>query len=168
MSKRNKQISDHYALNYERLVKRCVNRVPDRSQALAEEVVQEAYTRALKYFRTYDWKINDFDVWFNSILKNAINDCRQIERERGVSQELHENMEELVPHKMTKDAQVEVTKRILTSSAKPVERSVLTLFHIIGYKSMEISQYLSINHNTVRQIIMRFRMKMDDTNQTDA
>lgn len=157
MSKRNDLIGQHYLKNYSKLLKRTINRVPNNSKALAEEVVQEAYARALKYFRTFNPKTNDFDVWLQSILRNATNDCRTIEQEHGCTVELHDNIEELVPPRRIDYVVVE--KHINDAVLK--DRQTLTMFFIHGYKSADISEFLSINHNTVRQIILRFKQKVN-------
>ena len=62
MSKRNDVINDHFRSNYTKLVKRMRGRVPGNSTALAEEVVQETYARAMKYYRTYDSEMSKFDM----------------------------------------------------------------------------------------------------------
>ena len=75
MNQRNSLITKHYIENYKRLVKRSMWRVPNKSLALAEECVQEAYARALKYYSTFNPKQDLFNNWFEGILRNAINDC---------------------------------------------------------------------------------------------
>lgn len=159
MSKRNDLISLHYTENYSKLVKRTRGRVPENSVALAEEVVQEAYARALKYFRTYNPKTNTFDIWFQGILRNAINDCRTVEKEHGATLELHENIEELIPPRRNVDTKA-IWKQI-DGVEKERERHILMLFFVTGFLSKDIAEYLGTNHNTVRQVILRFKNRMN-------
>ncbi len=159
MSKRNDLISTHYVKNYDRFVKQAVRRVPNNSKALAEEVVQEAYARALKYFRTFNKKTNTFDIWFNSILRNTINDCRTIEKDHGATVELHDNIEELVPPRNKTD--VALLLKAINEMEREKDIHVLSLFFITGYRSRDIAEYLGTNHNTIRQIILRFKNKVN-------
>lgn len=148
------EIEQHYIKNYERLVKRTTYRVPHRSKALAEECVQEAYVRALKYFSTYDKEKDKFEKWFEGILRNAINDCRDLEKDRGVSHELNDDDGvELVPYKREKYTAIALIKSIKNHRNK----LVLSLFLLYGFKTIDIAEYTGISHTSVRQIIYRYR-----------
>jgi RNA polymerase sigma factor (sigma-70 family) len=156
-------IEEHYRLNFEKLIKQSRYRVPNQSVHLAEECVQEAYVRALKYFNAFNPDLDTFDMWFRGILRNAINDCRTIEKDRGVTKELTEDLGEVVASKEEKAQYALVKKHI---NAEPKNRNILTLFFILGYKSKDISEYTSITHTYIRQIIFRFRNKMNDILET--
>lgn len=154
-------IQEYYLTNYNRLVKRMTSRVPDRSLALAEEVVQEAFTRAFKYFSTFDEKKNIFEVWFNKILRNSLNDCRQIEKEKGVTYQLDENLEEL---SVTKEEKSQYNRIIyyIYNTENNRDREILSLFFIHGYTSKDISIYIGITDNHIRQIILKHRNKIKE------
>jgi RNA polymerase sigma factor (sigma-70 family) len=157
MNKPNDIITEHYLTNYERLVKRSTNRVPNKSVALAEECVQEAYTRALKYFNTFNPKKDKFEKWFEGILRNAINDCRNVEKDRGVSKELaDEDGVELIPSRKEKIGAI----FILAKMKKDINHRVLSLFLLYGYKTKDIAEYTGVSHTSVRQIIHRWRANM--------
>ena len=156
--KRDKIITDHYLSNYERLVKRTIWRVPNKSKAIAEECVQEAYTRALKYFSTFDERKDLFERWFEGILRNAIHDCRDIEKSRGVSQELSdEDGSELVPYRKEKLIAIAV----LRDMKEDANRLVLSMFLLYGFKTKDIAEYTGMTHTNVRQIIYKFRNNMN-------
>lgn len=155
----NELIEQHYVANYERLVKRSTYRVPHRSKALAEECVQEAYLRAIKYFPTFDEKRDSFEKWFEGILRNAVNDCRTIEKDRGVTYELiDEDGVDLTPSKREKYTAIGLIKSIKDSKYK----MVLSLFLLYGFKTVDIAEHTGITHTNVRQIIYKYRNKLSE------
>jgi len=158
MSKRNELINDHFRSNYTKLVKRMRNRVPDNSTALAEEVVQEAYARAMKYYRTYDAALAEFDTWFNSILNNALNVCKNAEGDRGVTHSLEDSTEDIRVNKQDREMHNYILKEI--DVCKDREREVLKLFFIHGFKSKDVAEFTNKSHTAVRQVIFRFRERM--------
>lgn len=151
-------IEEHYRLNFDRLVKRTTYRVPNYSSHLAEECVQEAYLRAIKYINAFNPDLDTFAKWFEGILRNATNDCRTIEKDRGVSKELSDEMEEVVATKEEKAQYSIIIKHI---SNEERNKDILILFFLLGYKTKDISEYTGVSHTYVRQIIFRFRNKMN-------
>lgn len=152
--KRDKLITEHYLLHYERLVKRTIWRVPNKSKAIAEECVQEAYARALKYFSTFDERKDLFERWFEGILRNAIHDCRDIEKDRGVSKELSdEDGVELVPYRKERLTAIAVIRGMKEDN----NRLVLSMFLLYGFKTKDIAEYTGMTHTNVRQIIYKYR-----------
>lgn len=160
MNKKNEIITNHYKSNYNKLVKRTQYRVPHKSVALAEEVVQEAYRRALDYFKTFNPKINKFDVWFNTILRNATNDCRTSETDGGVTRELEENTEDI---RATKgDEHPTLMLEIVDVKRSKRDRQILFLFYINGLTSKDISEFMGMKHTNVRQIIYKFKNVLNE------
>jgi RNA polymerase sigma factor (sigma-70 family) len=153
---KHKLIEEHYRQNFEKLIKRTTWRVPNRSQALAEECVQEAYTRAMKYWKTFNPKQDIFNKWFEGILRNAVNDCRTQEADRGISIETTPEGEiPLLPDRKERIMALHII-RMLEPGPK---RSILTLFLLFGYTTKDIAEYTGIKEGTVRQIIARWRNK---------
>lgn len=151
---KNDLITNHYVQNYSRLVKRTTWKVPNHSKAIAEECVQEAYTHALKYFATYNHTKGNFDQWFETLLRNVLNKCREIEKDRGVSREYTEDDGvELVPYRREKLVAVVILKDLKNNT----HREVLSLFLLYGFKTKDIAEYTGLSHTNVRQIISRFR-----------
>lgn len=158
MSKRNELIDNHFRSNYTKLVKRMRNRVPDGSVALAEEVVQETYARAMKYFRTYDPTMSNFDTWFNSILNNVLNVCKNEEGDKGVTHTLDENTEDIRAGKKDKEMYTVIIAEI--DMCPPKERQILSMFFLMGFKSKDVAEFTNKGHSNVRQIIHRFRERV--------
>lgn len=156
MSKRNKLVEQHWRKNYSRLTKVIVRRVPNNSPAIAEEVVQEAYTNALMYFRTYDPGKSEFATWFERILRNAVSRCRSTEG--PVNQLADDDTQPIAPSKHERELSSLILQEIDASSG--AERDILVMFYKLGFKTIEISEYMNKSHTAVRQVIFRWRNKV--------
>lgn len=163
---RNDVISDHYIINYKKLVKRASWRVPNKSVHLAEEVVQEAYTRALKFFKAYDPERGDFGAWFNRIYNCCVANC--IKQENGNMPSLDDEDEYLEPFIIDDSAWVPKDMALLIKNnidaQTPEVAEVLRMFFLLGMKTPDIADCTNQSHSNVRQIIYRFRIKWSDEN----
>lgn len=163
---RNQVIEEHYRLNYKRLVKIMRNRVPNKSDALAEEVVQEAYCRALKYYKGFNPEIKPFATWFNRIMNNACNSCQQSEGNNLPSMDNED--QDLEPFKLMEDVSIPLGVVVLIQTTmrqqKPDVFEILNMFFNLGMKTREIAECVDFSHTNIRQIIRRFRAKFGDEN----
>lgn len=164
---RNKTVEEHFRKNYKALVKRMTNRVPHHSPALAEEVVQEAYVRAIQYYRSFDPNRGGFERWFNLILNNAAAD--QLRNENGVSTlSINDEDKDLEPFllneelHMPREIVLKVQEAINNSPAEIYD--VLNMFFNLGMRTTDIEKCTNYSHTNIRQIIRRFRIKWDDEN----
>ena len=148
----NTDIDKHYREQYSRLVKRIAYRLGNK-YFLAEEVVQEAYARALKYYKSFDPSYGEFDQWFSLILNNATRHCQNQEKSRGIHADtlVFPNIDEQYFRNGLEEA-----------VAKEGDRNsiILSLYFLDGWRTPEISKLLNCNHNTVRQVINRFRERI--------
>ncbi len=155
---RDETIEKHYRANYDKLVKRVINRVPNRSEAIAEECVQEAYYLAFKYFHTYNPNIKDFNSWFNTILNNATRLCKLKERVGAYAIDIEGMKDDLVVPEIDKDQVAIVLKGI--NESKERDREILTLFFVHGLKPQDVAEYTGKGRSNVRQIIFQFRRRL--------
>lgn len=144
----------NYRLNYKTNVKYARSRVGDYRLDLAEEAVQEAYYRAIKYIDSCTNEA-EFINWFSRILINCINDIKNDERDRGVSY----NDEIEVVSNTPVNYSVEITD--LINKEKPRDKEILTMYFLYDFKSKEISEFLIVNHDVVRDVIRRFRKRVN-------
>lgn len=127
--------------------------------ALAEDVVQEAFTRAVRYIHLFDESRGMMETWFNAILFNALRDVQKQERH---TQELYR---ELHLHDVIDPAKALFSPEYKSDLHKIVQtvtnekhRRVLELFFLYGYSSTEISQIeADMTQSNVTTIVMRFR-----------
>lgn len=163
---RNQTIETHYKKNYKRLVKHMTNRVPDNSPALAEEVVMEAYARALAYWESYDPTRGEFSTWFNRIMNNACAAC--IRDEQGTNLSMDDDDLDLEPYRLMQDIEIPFHIIVLIQSEmnkqRPEVKEVLNMFFNLGMKTREIAECVDYNHGNIRQIVRRFRIKFEDEN----
>ena len=146
-----KLIEDHYRKNFDRLVKVLGFRAGGRHNA--EDIVQEAYTRALTYWNAFDMK-EEFGSWFKSIQTNAMKDFYQEEIKRGIVSDTMEGLG-TQPVALKQLEADELVKKI--NDTKPNVKKILTLHFIQGYRPKEISEMVPEKHRGVEEAIRRFR-----------
>lgn len=151
----NSFIDTHYRENYKKSVNRMLGRVPDRSRHLAEEVVQEAYYRVIKYFDNYKPSKEGFEPWFNRILFNCANDCKSKERSRGVVDN-NVNVEHVL-EEISFDIDTKIYLKNYLKGKSEIENTILTLVFFKGLTTKEVSECIGKSDGAVRMILMRFR-----------
>lgn len=149
------QLEEHYKKNYRILCLRVKNRVGGLVNA--EDVVQESYCRALKYYKSFDGE-QDIGAWFNTILNNASKDFAGAERRQGMAtsgllRNDDENNMEWVAE--IADLQAELKKH------SPLTQEVLRLHLCCGYSRSDIVQVLDTTRDAVNKIVQRFRLKAE-------
>jgi RNA polymerase sigma factor (sigma-70 family) len=155
-------IENYYKESYIRKVK-LVSRILRGDYASAEDVVQEAFARALRFYPSYDEKRGTFDKWFNSIMFNAMHNMQN--DHKGI---VHEISDKISPQDVIEEdqlANVPDLNNYIARCIKEIEndshRRILELFFIMGYTSKEISQIEhKITQTNVTTVVMRFRDKL--------
>lgn len=129
-------------------------------RAAAEDVVQEAFTRALYFHGTFNSDRGRLKAWFNTIMYNAL---RDIQREmRGYPSEDSANFSsEDVAHFMDFKEHPEkmlLLEHKINNVANPRHRRILELFFLLGYSAKEISQVEEkVSVSNVTTVVSRFR-----------
>ena len=136
-----------------------IARILNGDYETAEDVVQEAFARAIKFQYSYDEKRGPLDKWFNTILFNSLRD--QQRQDRGLPQE----NSELVPDEASLLFSLTVEKDKIPLWISRVKnekhKRILTLFYIQGYSSKEISQIEKQTSQTnVTTVVQRFREEL--------
>lgn len=141
-----------YRENNSRLVKTYTRFI--QNQDRAEDIIQEAYVRALTYWDAYDQE-KPFDKWFNSIISSCLRDNKRIETMHGMV-DIKEAMD--VPIKPAAIPAVILDKVMQRIDKLPeTEASVLRLTLIQHYRPSEIANLVKISANAIRQIVFKFR-----------
>lgn len=157
MNVRDDIISIHYDNNYDILVKRVCRRVGN-NYALAEEIVQEAYTRALRYFSCFDPDLKPFEAWFNTILNNATRDIQKEERESGMPRD----EEDFVEPPESKTLFRAVSKHIDEMSASD-DKEIMHMYFNMSMTPKEISEVVeSTTPKTIRNKVAYFKKLLSD------
>ena len=144
-------IEDHYRSNFKHLVMRY--RGPSGSRHNGEDIVQEAYTRAMQYWQSFNIK-KDFRKWFSRILINCLKDKIKDEKQHGFFET------DLAPS----DSQSKAFNRLVIKDVLKIIhmqpdniKYILTLYFFEQYRTKEIADLVPESHANVRVIIHSFR-----------
>lgn len=153
-----KLIEDHYREHRTHLVNLFARRVGG-ARHRAEDIVQEGYTRALSYWKSYDptKPIND---WLYQIMNNASRDERTAEAGHGmVSKSVQE--ERVVKPSAIPSIMYERIVKLIDEKPEPF-RTVIYMSLISQHTPKEVAQVVNSNANNVRQQVYQFRQEIRD------
>lgn len=153
-------VTSKYNSDRKLLVKRVYNRVKDHH--IAEDIVQEAFCRALKYKGSYDQSL-PFDNWFNYILRNAQSDIVRSNSVVPITPCIDEfSIDDFVDEDhMPRELLVNEISKVLNGD----HREVLCLFVLGGYTSKEISEIRpNMSQTNVTTIFNRWISKVREDN----
>lgn len=130
----------------------------------AEDVVQEAFTRALKYAKTFDSNRAEIGQWFNTILNNALRDAKAEQRREGMVVPRDDLTEPL--DKSMYDVQLlgRVMEKMNKRSKGVAE--VLKLYLFFGYKAREIEEITEYKRSYINKVVADFRKEIRDEYET--
>ena len=151
-----KLIEEHYRVNFKRLVKRFSG--VGRSRHNSEDLVQEAYTRALQYWKSFNIE-KDFDKWFMRIVVNCMKDKIKEEKEHGAVSGI-DVPADVRPNVLNRLI-IEDVKKIIAKEAENI-RYILTLFFFEQYRGVEIAEIVPESHSYIRLLIHNFRKRLRD------
>ena len=127
----------------------------------AEDVVQEAYFRSLKHFKSFTTTKGSFDLWFPAILNNCLRAHLRAENLKGaciVNSE--DEMEQ--PREGLQELSV-LTSQIyeaIKNNDNPDARACLVLYYFEGLPSSDIAKITSLTKVNIRQIVHRFKLEV--------
>jgi len=145
------QITNLYHNKREELIKLYTSRAGKND---VEDVVQEAFYRALFYKDTYNPAMVDLEYWFLGIINNCLRDLLR-EKQQGSS--MHDPLDdELLEYTEEKQGFKEIVLKELEEKKQPT-RSVLYLHFVLDYQAKEIQRTLDMGYKNVETILGRFR-----------
>jgi RNA polymerase sigma-70 factor (ECF subfamily) len=147
----NKVLEDHFKANYGRLMKRM--RFRAGTDWDAEDVIQEAYCRALKYFKTYDGE--HLDQWFSTILNNTFRDYKRNERGFSTISFEEEELDGVACSSVPDRVMFEIKQRI--EGKPPEQREVLHRYFLESYTVREISEITGYALEAAFKLVKRFK-----------
>ena len=145
-------LTEFYAEQYDKLVKRVSYRAG--GPANAEDVVQEAFTRALTYIDSFEPDRDALGAWFNTILNNALKDFKKQERRQGATTD--EPIIEDFDKYMYQQEQLEVIFQEIDDMPEP-SRSIIRNFVVLGYSAKEVARMVDANIIAIRNTVQLFR-----------
>ncbi len=149
-------IENHYKENFKKHLKRMTFRAGGHHQA--EDIVQEAYARALKYYDST--RIDEFDKWFSMVLNNSYNDYMRDEIGLSYIDEDDEPLGAIDCSILNNQTLKEIYDLIDTKSEVQIE--VLTLHIKYGFSATDISKQTVHTYANIHKIIQRFKKELED------
>lgn len=148
-------IEEHYRKNRFMLVKRMSFRAGD----YAEDVVQEAYARALKYFASYKEEYA-LDAWMSRILNNCLKEQKNAEKGYSAVEFEEDHVDGIPCNRFAESVVAEIYELISTKSVVAME--VLEYHFQQGYSAKEVSELTDYTYANCHQIIRRFRQELKE------
>ena len=152
-----KVIEDFYRANYKGLLKQV--RGPTGTPHNAEDVVQEAFTRALEYCSAWD-PTYPFENWFSRILQNSLRTFNADRRAHGMV-----TADDVFDPPLNQDAYLvsllgEIKKDL---QAIPEERKeIIELSFFQGLDAKDISRIVNKSPGMIRTTLSRYREEVRD------
>lgn len=158
--KNNDELEEYYRENYGGLCK-SIGRLAG-SPENAEDVVQEAFCRALQYWGSYDTSKGKLNSWFTTIMHRTLKDFMRAERNSGMN--LDDVEQETEACEETRYLRREGYKEVLAAiEAKPrPTKDILWLYFFKNYVPKDIVQILDVKPTNVMQTVWRFKRDMGE------
>jgi len=152
-------IEEHYRGNYRVLVKRIKWKTHNEQDA--EDIVQEAYARAIKYKDAFLLGV-DFKLWFGRILSNVVKDFIRDRFQNGFHQEFDEEHDDLVIDNQHIFDILRSIEEDINVTNDEVHKEILLLYHILGFPIRSIVDITNMKYKMVDTVIHRFKKKMEE------
>jgi RNA polymerase sigma factor (sigma-70 family) len=152
-------IENHFKENYGRIVKRMSFRAGTVWDG--EDVVMEAYARAMLYYRAFDG--TNFDKWFSTILRNCLREHRYGPRDVDVVEFNEEEVEGSSCNSYNGRTMVRIYEEIQKRPA--VQSEILMLYFHQEYTATDISRMTDYKYGQIHQTILRFKNEIREKYQ---
>lgn len=160
----NTVVDRHYRDNHKKLIK-VVSRRLDNNKALAEEAVQEAYTKALEGLKDFHAE-KSFNSWFTSILNNVVRDVQNTERGRGVirrNEAFSLIFDGIYEPPYDWEQFIKTVEKDIATVKNPVQRHILTLYFLKRLQPREIVALNDLyNLKLIDNLIQRFKKALQE------
>lgn len=144
---------DHlYKVVYKQSVNK-IHRILRMNKSDAEDVVQQAMLKAIKYQGTYDSKLGTPRVWFNKILYQQLKDFKA-----GFVDMIHLD-DELLVGNLKPEIILHIDNE-LKSVHNYNHRCILELFYRNGYSVNEIAKIMDCSRSNVTTVCNRFKQRL--------
>ncbi|MGL4584055.1 MAG: sigma-70 family RNA polymerase sigma factor [Flavobacterium sp.] len=149
-------LTQHYVEKKDMYVKRASYHI---GEFFSEDVVQEAYAKALRYLDRYPVEYQDFSAFFNVMFNNELKDFRSDRLDKVELMEWHWESGEFDDERV---AVAEVTRleRFLARE-KPLNRSVIYSALWQGIPLKDIARAHGVSEGAVKQLVFKFRGRVN-------
>lgn len=154
------KIEQFYIAEYDNLVRKLSRKAGGIEHA--EDIVQEAFYRALKYSDAYNPMERPLETWFNTILRRAMYDHKRIELKQGMTAAIDSGETEAVEIDGVKQRMADEIYEAIIERKHDEHKQVLFLALIRNYPPRDIVEVLDVGIHNVNQIISRFKTEMGE------
>ena len=151
-----KELRHFFATDYDKLVKRANFRV--RNFDDAEDIVMDAFRKAVEYWKSYDPEKRELGAWFNTILNNSV---RTFQREKYMKH-IEADPDVEIPVEDQEDVRdiYEHIQKDLKEVENEERRNVLHLFFNLGYSYQDIEMISEASIRNARYYVEEFKREM--------
>ena len=152
-------IEDFYREHFDQYVLRITRQAG--SPENAEDIIQTAFERALRYQDSFNPDINDFQTWFNKIVKRAVLDVKREEVRMGMVIESEDAIkEEEVAFDPPDPEERQWIQDEINSVTNINHRNILFLHFCRDYKPSEILKVVDESYHNINQVLKRFKQEI--------
>jgi len=153
-----KELRHFFAAEYDMLVKRAMYRVRDFDDA--EDVVMDAFRKAVEYWDSYNPEMKELGAWFNTIMNNSI---KTFQKEKFMKHiEIEEDAEIPVEDAIEEKDLYDHIQKDLNAVPEDERRDVLHLFFNKGYSYAAIEQIIGVSIRNSRYFVEEFKKEMKE------
>ncbi len=154
-------VEEHYRKNRNAIIKKISFKAGSPQDA--EDIVQEAYTRALTYIHAYNPNEFQFERWFSRLFQNVWKDFLEVKYQRGHPEEVDEKDYVCLKFESNASQLMELVYDEIFNTENQDHREILTLYLIYGYKLKDVSNIMGMRSGTVNQVLFRFKEDLKKT-----
>jgi RNA polymerase sigma factor (sigma-70 family) len=130
---------------------------------LAEEIVQEAYTRALEQWEKFDPNTASFSTWFGTkILPQAADYMMWQERRHGMHESIDNVIEEAEQPEEDMSDRWDRYLEVLAAIRANKNRVLLYRTLVVGVPLMDVAAEHGIGLSAAKMTVMRFKQEMNN------
>lgn len=148
-------IETYYESNFNILVKKNSRRAG--SEMGGEDIVQEAFYRALKYSGSFNPKVHTIENWIGTIINNCANDFRAAQM--PCSHPVEEPVGDTAEDEFIRARNVEEVAKIILAYPHPANE-ILSLWFFNQYSLKDINQVSGASMSCIKMTINRFKKRM--------
>lgn len=152
------QIEKHYREHRTRLVRRYTG--PAGGRANAEDIVQEAYLRALQYWTSWAHSDLPFENWFGAIVRNCSITARS-STVRRAEEEINENLLLSAARDFSIERHTLLEIEALIKAKAANAAYILKLYYLEQYTPQDIVALVGDSYANVKVIIHRFKRELE-------
>lgn len=158
-----KEIEQLYKKVRERHVS-TIRRILRGDHSSAEDVLQEAFIKAITYYPTYDEKYGKLENWFARILFNELSKhLRKQKADKCENIDRFKYLEDSIDYLYLIEKNF-LIKKSIERIENSLVKQVLEMLYIQGYLIREISETLNISRNRIKRMSKRFKNSLREEN----